>query len=45
MIKSFRDELRKEGLDGELISQGLEAYLPRLQTIGKDVFTRWAKLI
>lgn len=45
MAGTFADELREEGIDGrELVGQA-KGYLPRLRSIGGQVFRRWAGLL
>jgi hypothetical protein len=45
MVKTFADELRKEGLDGGEIVGKAGDYLPQLQRIGGLAFQRWASFL
>jgi GMP synthase (glutamine-hydrolysing) len=44
MVRTFADELRGAGIEGEEIVRGGHEYLPDLKRIGKAVFKRWAGL-
>jgi len=45
MVKTCQDELQSAGLTGRRIVQQARKHLPRLDEIGKSVFTRWAGLV
>ncbi|HWE61907.1 MAG TPA: gamma-glutamyl-gamma-aminobutyrate hydrolase family protein [Chloroflexota bacterium] len=45
MVERFADELAGAGVSGEQIIEGIEEYLPRLESIAEMVFGRWATLI
>jgi GMP synthase (glutamine-hydrolysing) len=45
MIRTFAQELRDEGLDGQRIAELSASHLPHLQSIGSLVFGRWAGLV
>jgi len=45
MVETFRDELESEGLSGSRIVGQVREYLPRLNAIGRTVFSRWTALI
>jgi GMP synthase (glutamine-hydrolysing) len=45
MVDTFREEIIKEGLDENLVKSGIQTYLPKLQSIGMNVFNRWVQLV
>ena len=45
LVREFRQELTAENIAAASIIQQIEDYLPNLQSLGKDVFNRWAQLI
>ncbi len=44
MARTFADELKEEGIEGEEIVRQGEEYLPDLQKVGNIIFERWAEL-
>lgn len=45
MTSTFKDELKEEGLDGDIILRESETYLPALRSNANQVFRRWAELL
>ncbi len=45
MLDVFKDEILEAGVDKNLIEMGIRVHLPKLQSIGMQVFNRWAKRI
>jgi len=45
MVESFADELQADGLNGSAIKLNAHTYLPELQKIGHQVFSRWVALL
>ena len=45
MVTTFRAELGKENIDGDVLIQKAGDHLQRLTAIGKRVFQRWAGLV
>lgn len=45
MVKTFSDELRETGVNGDEIVERAKDHLPQLQNIGRLVFQRWTGLV
>jgi GMP synthase (glutamine-hydrolysing) len=45
LVAEFGDGLKRVGIDGDAIAAQAETHLPKLEAIGAQIFSRWAKPI